>query len=66
MATVDATLAAQSVAMAVESLGLGYCFLGAVRNKAREMAELLGLPLRTLVGMAIGKLDGSGLADIKP
>lgn len=68
MATVDAALAAQSVAVAVESLGLGYCFVGAIRNNAREMAELLGLPPRTfgLVGMAIGRADSSELSGIKP
>jgi len=68
MATVDAALAAQSVAVAVESLGLAYCFVGAIRNNAREMAELLGLPPRTfaLVGMSIGKVDSSGLSDVKP
>lgn len=68
MATVDAALAAQSVGIAVESLGLGYCFVGAVRNNSREMAALLGLPPRTfaLVGMAIGKIDGSDLSGIKP
>lgn len=68
MATVDAALAAQSVGIAVDSLGLGYCFVGAVRNNAREMAELLGLPPRTftLVGMSIGKVDKSEISDIKP
>lgn len=68
MATVDAALAAQSVGMAVESLGLGFCFVGAIRNNARQMAELLGLPPRTfaLVGMAIGKADVSELSGIKP
>lgn len=68
MATVDAALAAQSVAVAVESLGLGYCYVGAIRNNAREVAKLLGLPPRTfaLVGMAIGKVDKSELSDIKP
>lgn len=68
MATVDAALAAQSVGMAAESLGLGFCFFGAVRNNAHEMAELLGLPPRAfaLVGMAIGKADDSELAGIKP
>ncbi|KAL1871123.1 hypothetical protein Daus18300_004868 [Diaporthe australafricana] len=34
MGTVDAALAVQSVALAVESLGLGYCFARAVRNNA--------------------------------
>lgn len=68
MGTVDAALAAQSVGIAVESLGLGSCFVGAVRNNAREMAELLCLPPRTfaLVGMAIGKVDASELSGIKP
>lgn len=68
MATVDAALAAQRVGIAVESLGLGYCFVGAVRNNARERAELLGLPHRTfaLVGMAIGKVDGTEVSGIKP
>lgn len=52
----------------MESLGLGYCFVGAVRNNARDMAELLGLPPRTfaLVGMAIGKVDGWDVSGIKP
>lgn len=68
MATLDAALAAQNVGMAAESLGLGCCFVGAVRNNAREMAELLCLPPRTfaLVGMAIGKVDGSEQSGIKP
>lgn len=68
MATVDAALAAQSAAIAVESLGLGFCYVGAVRNNAREMADLLGLPPRTfgLVGMAIGKADTSEISGVKP
>ncbi|KAF6813247.1 nitroreductase [Colletotrichum sojae] len=67
-AAVDAALAAQSVGTAAESLGLGFCFVGAVRNDSRGMAELLGLPpwVFPLVGMAIGWPDVSEDADIKP
>ncbi|KAF6837993.1 nitroreductase [Colletotrichum musicola] len=68
MAAVDAALAAQSVGTAAESLGLGFCFVGAVRNDSRGMVELLGLPPRVFpfVGMAIGWPDASEGADIKP
>lgn len=68
MAAVDAALAAQSVGTAAESLGLGFCFVGAVRNDSHVMARLLGLPPRVfpLVGMAIGWPEASGGADIKP
>ncbi|KAF6840599.1 hypothetical protein CPLU01_00970 [Colletotrichum plurivorum] len=68
MGAVDAALAAQSVGTAAESLGLGFCFVGAVRNDSRRIVELLGLPPRVfpLVGMAIGWPDASEDADIKP
>lgn len=68
MAAVDAALAAQNVGAAAESLGLGFCYVGAVRNDSRKMAELLGLPRRAfpLVGMAIGWPDASEDVDVKP
>lgn len=55
-AVVDAALAAQNAAVAAESLGLGICYLGGVRNEMAKMAELLRLPPRTfaLVGMTVG------------
>lgn len=56
MATIDASLAAQNLAAAAEAEGLGLCYVGAARNRPRELAELLHLPTRVfaLFGMALG------------
>lgn len=55
-AVVDAALAGQNTAVAAESLGLGICYLGGIRNQVGKVAELLRLPPRTfaLFGMTIG------------
>lgn len=55
-AVVDAALAGQNAAVAAESLGLGICFIGGIRNRLRDVAELLQLPPRTfaLFGMTVG------------
>lgn len=52
----DSILAAQNTATAAESLGLGTCMVGAIRNQAREVAKLLQLPklCYATVGLAIG------------
>lgn len=56
VAVVDAALASQNAALAAESLGLGICYLGGIRNETAKVAELLQLPPRTfaLFGMAVG------------
>lgn len=56
LAAVDAAIAAQNAALAAESLGLGFCYIGAIRNKPREVIELLNLPHLAfpLVGMTLG------------
>lgn len=53
---VDAALAAQNAAIAAESMGLGICYIGGLRNKPREVAELLKTPERVvpLFGMTVG------------
>lgn len=68
MASIDAALAAQNVAVAAEALGLGACYVGAVRNRPREMAALLGLPERViaLFGLAVGWPDPERPAHVKP
>lgn len=68
MAIVDASLAAQNVSTLAESLGLGTCYVGAARNNASQMAELLHLPSRTfgVFGMAIGWPDLTQVPRIKP
>lgn len=53
---VDAALAAQNALLALESLGLGGCYLGVIRNAPEAIAEELGLPAHAVAafGMAIG------------
>jgi nitroreductase len=55
MSTIDAALAAQNAAIAAEALGMGVCYVGALRNNA-EVCKLLNLPPLTwaVFGMAIG------------
>lgn len=68
MATIDATLAAQNVSVAAESLGLGICYVGGARNRPRELAELLRLPERVIAvfGLAVGHPDPAKPAAVKP
>lgn len=56
IATVDVALAAQNAVIAAESLGLGICYIGAVRNDPRTVADLLELPdqVYPVFGLCIG------------
>lgn len=65
---VDAALAAQNAVVALESLGLGSVYIGALRNRPQEVAELLGLPphVFAVFGMCIGYPDPERPADVKP
>jgi FMN reductase (NADPH) len=56
VAAMDAAIAAQNAAIAAESLGLGICYIGAIRNNPREVITLLGLPrlVFPVTGMTIG------------
>lgn len=65
---IDAALAAQNALVALESLGLGAVYIGALRNKPQEVARLLGLPPNVLgvFGMCIGYPDPERPADVKP
>ena len=53
----DAGIAAQNAAVAAESLGLGICYLGSIRNDVHAVIELLALPrlVFPVVGMALGR-----------
>ena len=55
-AITDASLMAQNVCVAAESLGLGVCFLGSIHNDAEAIIRELALPPLTLpvVGMMVG------------
>ncbi len=56
IATVDVALFAQNCAIAAESLGLGICYIGGLRNKPAEVSELLKLPenVYPVFGFCIG------------
>lgn len=54
--TVDATLAAQNMAVAAESLGLGTCYSGGIRDGITGIASLLALPAGVcpILGLVVG------------
>lgn len=56
MAVVDAALAAERMVCAAEFLGMGACYIGALRNDAPAVKELLGLPegVFGLFGLCLG------------
>lgn len=56
VATIDAALAAQNAAIAAESMGLGICYIGGIRNNLEEVVKLLNTPERVipLFGLAVG------------
>ena len=68
LGAVDASLAAQNAAVALESLGLGTVYIGGMRNQPEAVAELLTLPpgVFAIYGMAVGYPDPARPADIKP
>ncbi|MBL6602916.1 MAG: oxygen-insensitive NADPH nitroreductase [Alphaproteobacteria bacterium] len=66
IATVDTAIVAQSTAIAAESVGLGICYIGAIRNDPFKTSELLELPEHTypVFGMCIGYPDEE--PEVKP
>ncbi len=56
MCVLDVGIAAQNAVLAAESLGLGVCYLGSLRNDAQAVIELLELPrlVFPVVGMTVG------------
>ncbi|MBM4764661.1 oxygen-insensitive NADPH nitroreductase [Bacillus sp. B15-48] len=63
---IDAALAAQNAAIAAESMGLGICYIGGIRNNLEEVQRLLKTPeyVIPLFGMAVGY--PAKINDIKP
>ncbi|KAF1299211.1 NADPH-dependent oxidoreductase [Enterococcus sp. JM4C] len=53
---VDTTIAAQNMAVAAESMDLGICYIGGIRNDVRKVSQLLKLPKYTLplFGLTVG------------
>lgn len=56
VATVDAAITMQNAALAAESLGLGFCYIGALRNDPDGIRELFQLPelVFPVCGMTLG------------
>ncbi len=56
IATVDVALFAQNCTIAAESLGMGICYIGGLRNNPTEVSELLELPQNVypVFGFCIG------------
>jgi nitroreductase len=68
LGAVDTSLAAQNAALALESIGLGSCYIGAIRNRPAEVAAELGLPPQSfaLFGLTVGYPDPAAPASVKP
>ncbi|MGM8214285.1 oxygen-insensitive NADPH nitroreductase [Bacillaceae bacterium W0354] len=66
MSVIDAALAAQNAAIACESMDLGICYIGSLRNNINRVNDLLKLPkyVIPLFGMVIGYPDEN--PEIKP
>jgi nitroreductase len=68
MGVIDAALAAERMVCAAEILGLGICYIGALRNDPEGVADLLELPDGTFgcFGLCIGWPAEDARAEIKP
>lgn len=68
LGVIDAALAAQNAALALESLGLGVVYVGAIRDHVVEVAKSLKLPpyVFPVFGLAVGHPDPDRLAAVKP
>lgn len=66
VATVDAALVTQNMVIAAESMGLGACYLGSLRNDITLVDELLQLPeyVIPVFGLAVGHPNHE--PDVKP
>ncbi|TLS36323.1 oxygen-insensitive NADPH nitroreductase [Pseudalkalibacillus caeni] len=56
VSVVDASLAAQNLVLAAESMGLGICYIGGIRNDSEAVSDLLKLPdhVIPLYGVCVG------------
>ena len=57
LAVVDASLFAQNLVIAFESLGYGSCYIGGLRNQLAEVDRLLEVPegVHPLYGLCVGR-----------
>jgi nitroreductase len=61
VSVIDATLFAQNLAVAFESMGYGLCFVGGIRNDLERLTALLELPegVYPLYGLVVGRPEAS-------
>ncbi|WP_221801815.1 oxygen-insensitive NADPH nitroreductase [Oceanobacter mangrovi] len=66
VASIDTALMAQNFAVAAESVGLGVCYIGGIRNNPAAVTELLKLPQHVypVFGMCVGYPDQN--SEVKP
>lgn len=59
LATIDATLFAQNLVIALEAMGWGTCYIGGLRNDLPAVHDLLGTPegIWPIFGLCIGRPD---------
>ncbi|MDG5473355.1 oxygen-insensitive NADPH nitroreductase [Jeotgalibacillus sp. ET6] len=59
VAVIDASLAAQNAAIAAESMGLGICYIGGIRNNLAEVNQVIDAPeyVVPLFGLTVGVPD---------
>lgn len=59
IAATDCAIAAQNAVVAAESVGLGICYIGGIRNDPAQMTELLSLPDQVvpIFGLCLGWPD---------
>jgi len=67
-AIVDAALAAERLVCAAECMGIGACYIGALRNNPSGVAELLQLPegVFGVFGLCLGWADPQDESEVKP
>jgi nitroreductase len=68
LGTIDAALAAQNAVVALESLGLGSVYIGAIRNDIESVAKELALPPQVypVFGLCVGYPSPERAAHVKP
>ncbi|MDP4548083.1 oxygen-insensitive NADPH nitroreductase [Marinobacter sp. MDS2] len=66
VASVDVALMAQNMVVAAESVGLGICYIGGIRNNPQEVSDLLKLPehVYPVFGLCLGYPDQN--PEVKP
>jgi nitroreductase len=68
VAAIDAALAAQNATVAAESLGMSCVYIGALRNRPQEVAQIVGLPSGAfgVFGMCVGYASATAANEVKP